>query len=272
MFRLLIWIFFIVFPLAVWAETVPTDPNLVVFVADLHIGNDVPEHTTRLVRFCEDVAAMNPRPAAVIVLGDMVSTVGTTEEYREIVPLFSPLDMANIPWYLVVGNHDNRENMFQAFPAKKSEVPEIPGRQTQVVDLPGARFLLLDSRMDDTREYMSHKDAFPERRPWDGKPADAVEKLWIRTELAKCKKPAFLCVHHPLSQTGLEKTLEGSGYLRGYIFGHTHANSCVARNGSLILEVPSLSTRQPAPHEPAGYVVMKIQDDGVQISLRKIKP
>lgn len=57
------------------------------------------------------VNALNPRPDAVLITGDLTND-GRPEEYATLRELLEPLAM---PFYLIPGNHDQRENLWAAF-------------------------------------------------------------------------------------------------------------------------------------------------------------
>ncbi len=66
-------------------------------------------------RLAAAVAYLNrlaPRPKAVVLSGDLVDS-GKPEEYRALRAILDGLDM---PFYLLPGNHDDRDNLRAAFP------------------------------------------------------------------------------------------------------------------------------------------------------------
>src|ERR1700759_5581626 len=70
-----------------------------------------------LARCIAALNALNPRPDAVVMTGDLVDQ-GDPEQYAHLQTLLAPLQ---IPYYLLVGNHDARSALREAF----SDRPEL---------------------------------------------------------------------------------------------------------------------------------------------------
>lgn len=64
-----------------------------------------------LARCVEHLIALQPSPDVVLMTGDLTD-FGRPEEYRRLRQLIAPLER---PTYVIPGNHDNRENLRQAF-------------------------------------------------------------------------------------------------------------------------------------------------------------
>lgn len=250
-------------------SAVPVDPKKIVFLADLHIGPDVPKHAENLKNIITEILAMNPRPAKIFILGDLVSTYGKSEEYQELKGLMAPLDAAGIPWFLVVGNHDTRERMFEVFPEKKLEVSEIPGKQVGIVESDCLDFVILDSRMDDTNAYMAEKEKFPQRRPWDGT-MEPESVAWLEKTLPNRKKPVFILAHHPIQQTRLTELLAKYPSVQGYLFGHNHQYLRKNTDGVETFAFPTTSERILTKAEPSGYMVMEILPERYDFTLKTL--
>ena len=65
-------------------STVPLDPNIVAIFSDIHLRN--PETIQAVVRFNQCVAqvlAMNPRPAQLLIYGDLAYNAGTVNIKKE---------------------------------------------------------------------------------------------------------------------------------------------------------------------------------------------
>ncbi len=251
------------------------DPRKIVFLADLHIGPDVPKHAENLKKIVTKIVSMNPRPSKIFILGDLVSTYGKTEEYEELKTLFAPIDAAGIPWFIVVGNHDSREPMFRVFPDKKMEIPENPGKQIGIVESQDVDFIILDSRMDDTKAYMAEKEKYPNRCPWDGT-MDVESIARLETILSNRQKPVFILAHHPIQQTKLAPILAKYPCVQGYLFGHNHQFLREKNvDGIETFAFPTTSERILTPTEPNGYMVMQTSEskyDFTLVSLNESHP
>lgn len=58
---------------------------------------------------------LRPRPDAVVLTGDLTD-FGRAEEYAHLSQRLEPLDHAGIPYFLMPGNHDDREALRRSFP------------------------------------------------------------------------------------------------------------------------------------------------------------
>lgn len=244
------------------------DPNKVIFISDTHITPKNPAHEKRFIRICEEIIAMNPRPAFVVIMGDLI-TNGKLEEYQAFREVIQRLDKAGVSWYIVMGNHDRRNVVFQAFPEKKSEVPEVPGKQILKLETPRIRLFLFDSRMDDSRAWMAEKDKYPNRHPWDGT-MDEKSRKYLNKELAQSDKPAVVGTHHDPEHTGLIKIMKEYPCARLYIHGHTHRYYSKKIDGITSLSFPSLADNRPMETDPIGYVIMTVEKDTLVMTLRTL--
>ncbi len=161
---------------------------LIAQLSDLHItvpgaspGAGV-DSAANLARAVAQLEAMNPLPDGVVLSGDLVDS-GDAAEYARLAGLLAPL---SIPYWLMVGNHDDRGKLRRAFPG----LPRLPGEDgflQYAVDFPELRLLLLDSL-----------------RP--GTPAGELcpQRLaWLAAELAAAPdQPTIVFVHHPPFATG----------------------------------------------------------------------
>lgn len=121
------------------------------------------------------IAALEPRPDLLVATGDLAAD-GTMEEYEALRGLLSGL---RIPYLLLPGNHDIRENLRAAFP----DQPWEEGRfLLYAVDDWPVRFIALDSVVPG-----DHKGKLcPGRYRWlDEKLAEAPDK------------PTIVMLHHP---------------------------------------------------------------------------
>jgi len=127
------------------------------------------------------IGGLDPQPDLLVATGDLTAD-GKPEEYRALRDLLSSLSM---PYLLLPGNHDIRENMREAFP----DQPWEDGRflLSAVDDWP-VRFIGLDSVV----AGKPHGEICAGRRRWlDGKLAEAPDK------------PTIVMLHHPPFVTGI---------------------------------------------------------------------
>ena len=105
---------------ALLADThISADPNLV-YPGTKWPGTPVSEDEHEIVNMAqsfakvvEDVIALSPRPANLIINGDCTHSRGTEAEYHELIKLLEPIRLVGITVHVTIGNHDNRENLWK---------------------------------------------------------------------------------------------------------------------------------------------------------------
>lgn len=159
--------------------------SLVAQLTDLHFGG--PEGAAdRVHRVLDHLLAMTPHPDALVVTGD-IADHGRPEEYAE---ARAVLDRWTGPRLLGVGNHDVRV-AFAAGLLDRTVGPD--DRLDEVLDLPDARFLMLDSLVG----------APPGERIDPGELSEA-SLGWLEARLSEDPRPAYLCLHHPPVAIGVD--------------------------------------------------------------------
>jgi 3',5'-cyclic AMP phosphodiesterase CpdA len=139
------------------------------------------------------VNALRPHPDVVLITGDLVDT-GSPEEYARLRALLKRLPC---PCYVIPGNHDDRENLREAF-RSDGYLPASGFLQFVVEDFP-LRLVALDSLL-------------PGRV---GGRMCAERLAWLDARLAEAhRRPTVLLVHHPPFATGIawidREALEGA--------------------------------------------------------------
>ena len=210
------------------------DQNRVALLADTHIsadptqrypgtkwpGTPVKEDEHEWVNMADcltvaakNIIALNPRPAHLVVNGDCALSNGKESEYKEFLRLVEPLRAAGITVHVTIGNHDNREKLWQLLPFLKREQM---GVQAGVIELPQANLILLDS---------GKKGILGE-----------AQLEWLAKELdQRADKPALVFGHfNPYPNRGIRpikgmrdgaallKLLAGRKHAQAYFYGHTH--------------------------------------------------
>src|SRR5262249_53510356 len=88
-------------------------PMLIAQITDLHVrpkglaANRVVETNMMTERAIDAVIALRPRPDVVLITGDLVDR-GLVEEYEQLKIILRRLD---IPFFVIPGNHDRRDNL-----------------------------------------------------------------------------------------------------------------------------------------------------------------
>jgi len=157
---------------------------LIAQVTDIHLGfePDTPGefNRQRLDRTIATIRDLDPRPELLLCTGDLIDR-GDQDSYRRLREALSGLPF---PYYLALGNHDERDNFSAVFP----EYTFSDGFLQYVVDTAELRILVLD-----TLEEGRHGGAFcPTRAAW----------LEARLNEETTKK-TLVVQHHPPVEVGI---------------------------------------------------------------------
>ena len=147
--------------------------------------------------------ALTTRPIGVLASGDLVNG-GRVEEYRHLRELLLPLEL---PLWLMVGNHDDRDAIRSVFP----DHPEL-GTQGQIdYVLPG------DADAEQTSPAVVVLDSVIA-----GAPAGRLMRAqlsWLEDQLAQLSpRPTIVALHHPPFATGIGH-MDGIGLDAGSVEG-----------------------------------------------------
>jgi len=209
---------------AIAEPQVAIDPNRIVLISDLHINANLAlidreaNMANNLTRVVKAIAALDPKPAAVLVNGDCAHTRGTAEEYAAVVGLLRPIREAGIPIHLSLGNHDDRAAFWKAIPDEDKPDKPVADRQISLIELSAVDVYMLDSLIK------------PLTTP--GLIGEA-QLAWLAKSLdARTDKPAMILSHHQPDlkpkTNGLTDTKElldiisPRKQVKSLIYGHTH--------------------------------------------------
>jgi 3',5'-cyclic AMP phosphodiesterase CpdA len=200
-----------------------------------------------LERVIDAVNALSPRPAFVIVGGDLVSPDissdsieghrhATDDEYEaSYAVLRSMLERLEVPYYMLMGNHDRRDPFRRVMLSQQASDDE---RHRFVVDVDGYRICALDS-LD------------PGKKPGI---LGAGQLAWLRERLREAAdRDVVIAVHHHAVPIGLERldvqmlmdadalwdVIVEAGNVRGVLCGHVHLQHEEVRHGIPIVTTPS---------------------------------
>ncbi len=230
---------------------------LIAHISDFHIMKHdtktcgVVPAAQQVSKLIAHINSLSPAPDLVLVTGDLTHD-GTLEQAREARRILSDLRM---PWYLVPGNHDQRDTL------KKVFAPDAcPSRDENFlhfqIDLPSLRLIGLDSTRPDAPGGM----LCPQRADW------LENRLDERPD-----KPTLLFLHHPPTNFGVPETdqdgFEGAERLgqiveqhpciERILCGHIHLNASTCWHGVLVNTAPSAAgmelTLSPGTNTPSGF-------------------
>src|SRR5580658_6462745 len=200
-----------------------------------------------LTRCVAALNALKPRPDVVIMTGDLVDQ-GDPEQYAHLKTLLSPLE---IPYYLLVGNHDDRTALRGEF----SDRPELRTGGDFVhyaADIGPLRLIALDSIVPG----QSAGDLCEARLEWLARQLDEAQG-----------KPVVVALHHPPFECGighmdalrldpqaaqkLAALIARHPNVERVICGHVHRPMFVRFGGTIASAVPA----------PAHQVALDLRED-----------
>ena len=206
------------------------DPCKVVFLSDIHICGEMvdgkprvyPYNPTSLQLCINDILAMRPLPANVIVTGDVAWDYGLEEDYRYAAELLAPLERAGIRVILGMGNHDRRDAFLKVFP-QYAEQTKVAGRIVTHLALPDVDVVMLDSLCE-------LPDLKPRQATKVSGEINAEQIEWLKSFAAGSSRPMILCTHHPIGEMpNLDKFVSDTPTVAGFVYGHTHSWDKIAR-------------------------------------------
>jgi 3',5'-cyclic AMP phosphodiesterase CpdA len=230
--------------------------RMLVQLSDLHLraGEDGAGPAARLEHAVQRVAALQPRPDAVLLSGDLVD-VPSKAAYEQVSSLLAPL---GLPLHAIPGNHDDRDLLRAGF----GPGPAPAGAPVHLaVDCGPLRLVGCDS----TRQ--GHEDG-----------ALAAEELdWLDHTLAeRPDTPTLLALHHPPVLTGvrvmdaialspadrvaLELLLGNHPQVQTITCGHVHTAMTSAFAGRPLLICPSTNSAVRLDLRPRDDLPFQVSD------------
>ncbi len=216
-----------------------------------------------------DINAQHGDAVCCLITGDLADR-GHPDAYAALRDCLSALQ---VPYHLLIGNHDSRENFRSAFP----ETPcDAKGFVQSVVRSDAGDLFLLDTH-----------------EPGSGAGSYCAQRCaWLREKLAAAGgRPVYLFMHHPpfdigipsldairlIDAEGLEAVLAEATDLRHLFFGHVHRPVSGSWCGipfsalrSTAHQVPlDFNTARPVPysHEPPAYAVIHLMENQTTVHL-----
>src|SRR6266487_2590913 len=254
------------------AATRRVDANSWALLADIHIAADATKAargitmSRHLQMVSDEVLALPRRPAGVFVVGDCAFNSGEKEDYATLTGLLDPLRGGKLPLHLTLGNHDQRENFWEALKEKKSARRPVQDRHVALVRTSDVNWFVLDSL-----EKTLQTPGLLGQAQFD----------WLAKSLdANRTKPAVVLVHHNPGTEGnigglkdteaLYEIIRPRKQVKAYIFGHTHKwKIWEDTSGIQLVNLPPVAYIFQAG-DPAGWVHATTRRDGLRMELRCI--
>ncbi len=203
------------------------------------------------MRCVDALNALQPRPDAVIVTGDLVDQ-GDLDQYAHLKSLLARLQM---PYYLLVGNHDDRAALRATFGERK-ELLEGGEFVHYALDVGPLRIVALDSIVPGA----SGGNLCDARLDWLAAQLDAARD-----------KPVIVALHHPPFVSGIghmdavrlepgaarkfEALIARHPNVERVICGHVHRPMFARFGGTIASAVPA----------PAHQVALDLRDDAPSV-------
>lgn len=246
------------------------------WLSDTHIPS-APDVTARDVNMTAnlrqvvgELRGLKTPPAAVIINGDCAYLKGLPADYANLADCVAPLHAAGMPLHVTMGNHDDRQPLFEALKAIRPEVSPVQSKHVGVIETPYANLFLLDSmyQVDVVTGELGQQ-----------------QLTWLAKALdERGDKPAVIMGHHnPQFQappegsrwTGLQDTaaflelLASRKQVRAYVFGHTHNWSISRRDTLHLINLPPVAYVFGAG-KPNGWVHARLSATGMTLTLHAI--
>jgi hypothetical protein len=257
------------------ADQPGTDADRFALLSDIHISADRDrvahgiKPVEHFLRIRDEILSLRPRPAAVIVSGDCAFNEGLPSDYAVLRELVEPLRQAGLLPHLLMGNHDRRESLWQAFPECKPCGRGLPpDKHVALLESPHANWFLLDS-MD---------------RPGmiAGRLGEA-QLLWLAKSLdAHPNKPALVVAHHYPEPRGklskisgladtdaLFKVLLPRRQVKAYFFGHSHRWETSMLEDLHLVNLPTTAYVFDKA-QPSGWVDARVRREGIALPLNAL--
>lgn len=158
-----------------------------IWLTDLHLvepGRDWPQSVDPLARLqtcLEEIGALHSDAERIVISGDLIQ-LRNPGAYGT---LRAEMEAMQIPYRLLVGNHDDRDALLKTFP----EIDVFEGFVQRADNLYGARVLYLDTLAADGKH---HGELCPARMGWLGDQVRSADE-----------RPLLIFLHHPPCDIGV---------------------------------------------------------------------
>jgi hypothetical protein len=258
---------------AAWSAETSVDADRWALLSDTHIAADPARVQLRanmadnLHQVVDQLRALAPQPAGVLVNGDCALSTGLAGDYATLSGLLEPLWMAGLPVHLTLGNHDDRAVFRQALATRLKDDHPLESRQATIIASPRANWFVLDS-LETVNKTPGQLGS--EQLAWLGRALDQHHD-----------KPALVMVHHnpvfgqPVRNSGLTDTKELFEVLvprkqvKALIFGHTHHWDLKRHEGIHLVNLPPVAYLFK-PGDPNGWVEVKLADGSMRMELHAL--
>ena len=251
------------------------EEDLLYLLNDTHIGEKHPPNSaipSHLRQVVDELLALERKPAAVLINGDLALKDGQPGDYRHFAKLLAPLHKAGIDVHLTLGNHDNRDTFYDVLAEERPEAAAVESRHISMVETRFANFFLLDS----LKETMVTQGTL-----------GSEQLFWLTKALdAHATKPAIIMAHHNPRLGGDPKHFPGGlidsrelwdilvprKHVKAYIHGHIHDRNFFGHQGIHILNMPATSYVADPKLSTTGWTSARLTANGMTLTTHTTDP
>jgi 3',5'-cyclic AMP phosphodiesterase CpdA len=204
------------------------------------------------------------KPKIAVIDGDAARLDGQVDDYRVLREILSPI-AAIAPIHIGLGNHDDRANFYQVFPAdaESKATQSVNGKHVTVIDTPVVRLIVLDSLL-----YVNKVAGLLGKNQRD----------WLTEYLAAVDdQPIALFVHHTLSDSDgslldvdrLFTIIEPHKNVKAIFYGHSHRYEVSEQANVRLINLPAIGYNF-TDDQPVGWIEAEFRADGVSMKLHTV--
>lgn len=216
---------------------------LIAHISDTHIvlptkkAYGIADTEKNLINCVRHINHLKPKPDVVILTGDITNT-GKYEEYLH---AKSILDVLDCPYFVIPGNHDNRDDIWSVF-GNKSCPSRHDGFINYVIEDYEIRLIALDSTIP--------------RKP--GGEICQIRANWLDQQLKQFPdKPTIIFMHHPPVKCNILETdvdgfigadslgdiIQKYKNIKAILCGHIHLQAHIHWRNTVVSIAPSTEMR-----------------------------
>ncbi len=232
-------------------------------LSDTHIAAD-PENRYRgfyPYRNLQEVTAQiaDNLPDGLVITGDLARLRGQTQAYENLKALLTPIAEQR-PVHLGLGNHDKREDFFQAFGNSYDDDGIVENKHVVTTEMGPVRLIVLDSLLN--VNWMTGK-------------LGELQRSWLETVLRTCdERPTILFLHHTLNGELLDmgrlfEIIKPVAKIKAVVYGHSHKYDYSEVAGIHLINLPATGFNL-SRGQPVGWVEAKLTRETGEFTLHTI--
>lgn len=255
-----------------------TDAVSIALLSDTHIPStpDVQARgvnmTENLQRAIAQIVGRKARPSHLVINGDCAYLSGLPADYQNLADCLSPLESTDIALHVTMGNHDDRQPLYDALSGQRPENSAVMSKHLSVIETPFANLFLLDSLF---RVNLVTGEIGKAQIDW------LAQQLDQRSD-----KPAIVMAHHnpqfsapPQGKpwTGISDTdalfavLDSREHVKAFLFGHSHHWNHSRRGSLHLINLPPVAYVFD-DSRPNGWVDAVLTADSMRLELHTFDP